>query len=283
MVKTGRIDAKEITGEIKIETDKKVKVSLNARLNAPLKQGEVIKVSLVLKGDGFYEINCGTAESDGEKCTLEKDVDLPYKNDDIEGALIILKNVFTDESRVLYEVDFLKEDTLSQKLDFLKENSAYQNFLEEVKHLPTPMENAQTALENLYKTLSKNSFPDAHLVYMETVRDILKDFPRVNCALPKDYIWHKVNTLSPIFNISSFEHVLSCHGVFKSFQKYYHYLVGLHIEKRQASIAIPIDVDDACPILKVEDCCVYLKSDSLYYCTVCILFEEDGQYFSPIC
>ena len=280
---TAKIESDCLFGEIKTELDKKIKVDLTALLKAPLKEGEVIKISLVLKGDDFYEINCGTAETEKGKCTLSKEVELPCKSHEITGAVVICKNVFTDESRVLYQVDFSKEEQMRKKLAFLKENSAYQNFLDEAKHLPTPMENAQIALENLYKTLSKNTFPNAHYVYMEAVRETLKNFPEAKCGLPKDYIWHKVDTLSPIFTMSSFEHVLSCDGVFKSFQKYYHYLVGVHKEKMQTCIAIPIDADDACPILKVEDCCVYLKSDSLYYCTVCILFEEDGQYFSPIC
>jgi len=50
-------------------------------------------------------------------------------------------------------------------------------------------------------------------------------------------------------------------------------------------IAIPVARQSPNPIPHVDDCCVYVPAPDaeFEYCTVCISFEEDGQYFTPLC
>lgn len=287
--KEAKINSEYVIGDMELSYDGNLKIYVYASILKPLERTDVIKIHLCSgTNPDIPSINGGLAEVVDGKFTLSKVISLPpgILPHHIDRAEIVEKNVFTEECKVLCRVEFSKEDDnsdlLMQKLNYLKENQAYRQYLDEAENLSTPLENGAMALERLKEVLSKDIPQNAHILHMEKAKATAEKFAISNDGMPKGYIWHRINTLAPLFETTGFYHILSSDGVFQSFQKFYHYFVGIGQDCNIVCIAIPVDSADICPLPHVQDCCVYIKGKMCSYCTVCISFEPDGQYFMPL-
>lgn len=301
----------EMSGSISIKAEDGIRLRLNLTLARPLPETDVIKLNLY---SSLYpklpKLNGGTAEMSGSDFRMTKNIVdcAPYSAEDIDTVEIIRKNVFTEESMTLTEICFASPeekkpspeiaiaestedsdspdlDEIKQKLSYLQENPAYRSYLSLADDLKSPIENAAEALDNLHRTLSYGHEEGANKMHMESIRQTMHKYKRVNLYMPEDFQWYKVNSLSPPARISAFPHILYTPAVIHNFTVYGHYLLGIKNDADIVCIAIPVAEDDPNPMPHVDDCCVYIRPKRLNYeyCTVCVALEPDGQYFMPIC
>lgn len=303
-----------ISGSISIKADDSIRIRLNVTLTEALNETDVIK--LVLTSSNHPElspINAGTAEMNGNDFRLSKTVDSfsPYNADDIDTAEIIRKNVFTQECEPLIKVCFAEPkkepaeddfkaiesdeqknfpdnigaDEIRRKLSYLQEHPAYKAYLSVSEDLKSPIENAAEALDKFRSTLSGGNEDGINEKYLAEIKKAVGRYESADGNMPPEFKWYRVTDCAPIINASSFEHILYSSDVIRTVSTYGHYLLGIKNSDSTVCIAIPVDKDSNNPISHADDCTVYIRPHGLNYeyCTVCIAFEPDGQYFAPIC
>lgn len=283
-----------ISGNISVNNDNGISVDMNIRLDEPLPDTDVIKLNLISSTCPNSPINCGTAQMDGNVFRLIKTFSI-FQN--VDKAEIIRKNAYTENSTVLATVCFTEQpkvdnieyeiqlDEVQSKLLYLEQNPAYKSYLLEADELKSPLENAADALENLRLTLSAGNIDNAPEKIMNTIRESANEYEPVTDGLPFEFVWYKITSLKPIAEVSSFYHIINTDSVIDCFLKYGHYLLGIKKDDDVICFAIPADIGAPTPISHIDDCTVYVRPpDSPFeYCTVCVSFEPDGQYFTMIC
>lgn len=285
---TINISTKDISGSIALTRDNTI--FLDIELTEPLADTDVIK--LYLNISGYPPLNCGTAEMRGGRFQLTKILD----NTDIDSAHIVRKNVFTEQVFTLADVSFAQpckdtEDTdevfdmdeIRQKLSYLQDHPAYKAYLSVADDIKSPVEAAAEALDKLQEVLSRFNEEDDCKRYMNKISNTSKKYQAVY-DMPPEFQWHRITDIDAFDDISSFEHILNTPCAINTIKTYGYYLLGFNFDKNIACIAVPVAKDAPNPISHVDDCTVYIHAtDDLEYCTVCVAFEADGQYFMPIC
>lgn len=286
------ISADGLTGNISLSKENGLHIKLHLTLEKPIAKTDVIKLNLTSSSRSDHPpLNCGTAEGEGKDFRLTKNIvnPSPYSADEIDTAEIISKNVFTEEITPLAKISFAEEkedypdlDAIREKLSYLKENEFYKAYLDTADSTPSPMETAEETLKDLYKVLTPTHHEGADKVYMEYIREfadkqIKADFPI------EGYEWYRCAQSNPPINASAMEHIFA--EVEANLKKYGHWILGIKNDENIICIAIPTGCDEPNPLPHIDDCTVYIPSSqpNTEYCTVCISFQPDGQYFMPIC
>lgn len=286
------ISGENLSGNISLSKENGLHIKLHLSLEKPLHKTDVIKLNLISSSrPDLPPFNCGTAEGEGRNFRLTKNIanPAPYSIDEIDTAEIISKNVFTEEITPLIRISFAEEkeeypdlDAIRKKLSYLKENEFYKAYLDTADSIPTPMETAEETLKDLYKTLCPTHHEEAEKVYMQYIREFADN--QIKTDFPIDgYSWYRCVGFAPPVNASSMEHIFaSAEGNLK---KHGHWILGIKNDEDIVCIAIPTDCDAPNPLPHIDDCTVYIPSTNpnTEYCTVCISFQPDGQYFMPIC
>lgn len=287
MSETKSICTPEVVGSITLKSENGVSVDMELTMAEPMADTDVIKL-LLYPSEEQLPINCGTAEAVGDKICLTKSFS---DNFNVDEAEIIRKNVFTEETFSLAKVCYAKEEALAddadmdeirRKLELLQEHPAYKAYLSEEDSLKSPIEAAAEALDKLQEVLSRFNEEDDCKRYMDKIINTAKKYEFVN-YMPSCFKWYRITDINAFSGITSMEHILYTADVADLFKMYGHYLLGL--KENIACIAVPVRCGVANPIRHIDDCTVYIHSPEpdLEYCTVCISFEPDGQYFMPIC
>lgn len=303
-----------LSGSISIKADNDIRIRLNVTLTDPINETDVLKLLLTSsEHPELLPLNAGTAEMNGNDFRLTKSIEnfYPYSAEDIDTVQIIRKNVFTEECEQLitvcfaepkkepHEEDFkitesdeqkilpddIDTDEIRRKLNYLQEHPAYKTYLSVSEEMKSPMENAAEALDNLHAVLSRNSEDGINEKYMAVLKRAVERYESADSDMPAEFKWYRITDLAPVINASSFEHILYTPDVIRNVNIWRHYLLGIKTTDNTVCIAIPVDKDAPNPISHADDCTVYIRPRDMEYeyCTVCISFEPDGQYFMPIC
>ncbi len=309
-----------LSGSISVKIEESIRLRLNLTLTEPLAETDVIKVKLLsVSCPDFPSVNCGTAEMQGSSFRLTRTLNIPHGAECIDTAEIIRKNVFTEESVVLLELSLAEPtpepeeliqdkpiqeepvpviavdvepaeeppsmEEVRRKLSYLQDNEAYRAYLSLSADLKSPVENAAEALENLHKVLSRSHGADAYKKCMEDIRCQVRRYEPVDGGMPPEFEWYRIDDPSPVTAAGALEHILYTPGAVRSFGIYGHYLLGIGRSENTVCVAVPVGAHDPNPISCVDDCTVYVRPEGVEheYCTVCIAFEPDGQYFMPVC
>ncbi len=284
-----KINGDGIVGSITVSDGS---VHMDMILSAPIASSEVIKLEVIPnEGRFLVPVNCGTAEMTGNSFSLTSSLN-GYKAEDVAEARIIRKNVFTEKIYTIAKVSFGNRaeeigeniDEIYKKLTYLQEHPAYKAYMSVSEDMKSPVENAAEALERLQAELKAGSKENGHKACMDRILKGVAGYEFAPLKLPKEYKWYKINNCGEYFGISSFEHILSAPDTRSTVNAFGYYILGVDEKNYRVCIAVPVKADAPNPISHADDCTVYLRGDkSLEYCTVCIGFEPDGQYFMPIC
>lgn len=283
------ISANGFSGNISLSKENGIHIKLHLTAENPIQSTDVIKLNLTSSHHKLPPFNCGTAEGNGKDFRLTKNIDIPYpySNEEIDTAEIILKNVFTEDCEVIARISFAEDypdmDAIREKLSLLQGNEAYKAYLD-MEELPSPIDTAEETLEGLYEILSPANYDGANNVYMDYIREFAESNEKIDLNID-GYSWHRCLSSAPPVNASSVEHIFSTPDIVKSIKRYGYWILGIKYDDNTICIAIPTDKDAPNPIPHIDDCTVYLPSgnENTEYCTVCISFEPDGQYFMGIC
>jgi len=295
------ISESNASGSVCLKNDDAVKIRLKLTLAKPLEETDVLKIMLASSADTTVEpIYCGLAQTDGTDCIFSKTVDsIGDRADKLDTVNIFCKNVFTEETSPFISVCFSDKKEISkddyeilpelekvrEQLDLLQNDSAYKAFLSVSENIKSPMERAADALEALYNLRSSPCEEGMHKKCINDVEQTACKYEKVCLGTAEDFQWYRITDSDMPYCASAFEHVLSYPTVNASILTFAHYLLGIRKSSDTVCIAIPVQKNAPNPMSHLDDCTVYIKVADLEYeyCTVCISFEPDGQYFMPIC
>ncbi|MBE7012575.1 MAG: hypothetical protein E7416_00640 [Ruminococcaceae bacterium] len=287
------ISEKNVGGSVCFTNDGAVSVRLNLTLTEPLAETDVLKVMAVSSVSDAADIYCGIAETSGKDCNFTKtaESDCPEKFDTVK---IIKKNVFTEETEDFAVVCFGSDngeiplddelDRIRQQLEFLENDVTYKDYLSLAETIKSPIDRAAEALDTLRKLRMMSSKGDSKQC-ISRVEDAIRSGQGIEAFSVPGFEWYRLTGFKLKETATAIDHILSAPGAVATIGSYGHFIAGIKNKDNTVCIAIPVARQSPNPIPHVDDCCVYVPAPDaeFEYCTVCISFEEDGQYFTPLC
>lgn len=258
MEKSKFISEPLLTGNISLRCGEELYAdfSMNAAFSLP--KTDVIKVYLLSERKGIAPINAGTARRGGDAFYLSGAVELPdgCRPDDIDGAEVVQKNVFTERRTTLARVSF------------------------DDGQIKTPLQNGAEALEGVKEMLSRGHGGDAFLIKTDFLKREAEKLERVDFPV-KGFRWYRVNDIYENFSLSAIRHILSSAHTQNCLLKSGFFLIGINGGGNFAAVAVAYS-GMMPPLERADDCRRCILNNGTHYAAVGILLEPDGQYFAKI-
>lgn len=270
-------------GDVSLSAEGGIRVRLDLRLTDDIADTDVLKV--YASSPHLPDIYLGMADVKDRECHFKGQTDTKDAHL-YDTVKVVKKNAFTDLTAPFINVSFAEdvagEAKASEQLEYLKHNSAYKDYLAVASTLKSPTLRGAEALD-AFRGLHKNIDGEREKC-LERIKASLLLARTTDFSVSKGFSWYEVADFALSGVSSATEHILSHPDVSSSLMRYGHFVAGINWDTATLCIAIPVDNPDVNPMPHLSDCTVFIKpplSDTVY-CTVCVMFAPDGQYFAPL-